>query len=180
MKQRNNAKKMANRCAHFLFGLHGSLIIYLKAKRIANLSEKNIGKEKLLLGDPRTRSSSTKLVQEIEWLKLLDRVVFLVDGSTLGKIEAINSHHVVVKKGSIKATRYYLRPEMLKKKKFKGYDYKYQAGLLELDLTPDEARLYESTRIPNPSRYVTLGTTSSSCFGYFPVRYGEGREKEHG
>ena len=105
-------------------------------------------------------------VPKLEWINLLNRKVFLEDNSGLGRIEAVNADSIVIKRGSFRAKRYYIRPPMLIASAAKtttnpdhlsSYHVKY--GNLFLDLVFDEVSLYESNRIPNPNVSATLGTS---------------------
>lgn len=93
---------------------------------------------------------------KLEWINMLGRTVFLQDGLELGKIEALNTENIVIKKGAINPTRYYFSHCMLKKE---------QSGHYIIDLTSSESVLYQRDMVPNPSYYVTLG---GSYFGYMP------------
>src|SRR5579884_2225353 len=47
-------------------------------------------------------------VAKLEWINLLNRSVFLVDNTELGRIEAVNHDSIVIKTGSLRAKRYYI------------------------------------------------------------------------
>jgi hypothetical protein len=90
--------------------------------------------------------------------------VFLsTDDAELGKIEAINNSFIVVKQGSINAVRYYFTHEMVKEDP--NNEENYTGRLLYVDMTLEEAALYATKRIPNPSTFATLGV---SCLSYMP------------
>ena len=94
---------------------------------------------------------------QLEWINMLDRTVCLRDYSELGKIEALNAENVVIKKGSIKPTRYYVGHSMLQKQ---------YSGHYMIDLASSELPLYERQMVPNPSHYLTLGCS----FAYMSYR----------
>lgn len=112
---------------------------------------------------------------KLEWINLLNRSVFLVDNTELGKIEAVNQDSIVIKTGSLRAKRYYIIRSMLKKKEQNIIEKKSifnrcncngvtniknnKSHALFLDLMADEVELYESNKIPNPNAFVTLGTS---------------------
>lgn len=112
-------------------------------------------------------------VPKLEWINLLNRKVFLADNNELGRIEAVNADSIVIKRGSFRAKRYYIRPLMLIARNAKTttnshlscYHEKY--GNLFLDLVFDEVTLYKSNRIPNPNIFATLGTS----YRYIPEPY---------
>lgn len=117
-------------------------------------------------------------VAKLEWINLLNRSVFLVDNTELGRIEAVNHDSIVIKTGSLRAKRYYITKDMLKRRKNNNNNNKASSSTtttasndrsnhlkdnnntLFLDLVYDEVTLYESTKIPNPNAFATLGTYS--------------------
>jgi hypothetical protein len=108
---------------------------------------------------------------KLEWINLLNRSVFLVDNTELGKIEAVNQDSIVIKTGSLRAKRYYIIHNMLRRKKDAE---NYNNSHLFLDLVSDEITLYESSIIPNPNAFVTLGTS----YKYIPLSFSQWKEQQ--
>ena len=125
-------------------------------------------------------------VAKLEWINLLNRSVFLVDNTELGRIEAVNHDSIVIKTGSLRAKRYYITRDMLKRRRNNNNNNNKASSssttttssndrsnhlkdnnnnTLFLDLVYDEVTLYESTKIPNPNAFATLGTS----YRYVPL-----------
>ncbi len=119
-------------------------------------------------------------VPKLEWINLLNRKVFLIDYNELGRIEAVNKNTIVIKRGSFRLKRYYITPNMLMVKSTKTKTsnhrirYPEKNDNLFLDLVFDEAKLYQSNRIPNPNVFATLGTS----YRYMPQPYSKWNQQQ--
>lgn len=107
-------------------------------------------------------------VPKLTWLDLLGRAAISSDGHSLGKVEAVNSEFVVIKKGMTGVVRYWVPVKVLKQESSIADD-----GKLKFVLTQDQMQLYkkeEDGDIPNPSNFATLGA-STSHMAYPPIPY---------
>ncbi len=117
----------------------------------------------------------------LDWIKLLDKTVRTLNDDNnnndnnnndnnnndnneeeLGKVEAVNEEHVVVKKGLINVQRYYIPHSYVK-----GTD----GNEILLKLTRSETEPFiRNNKIPNPANYTTYGG-SISHRAYPPIPY---------
>ena len=112
----------------------------------------------------------------------MNRSVFLVDNSELGRIEAVNQDSIVIKTGSLRPKRYYITRNMLRRRSNKttssssrSFDSRSNnESKLFLDLMLHEVTLYESNKIPNPNVFVTLGAS----YNYIPQPYSNWRQQQ--
>ena len=104
-------------------------------------------------------------VPKLTWLDLLGRTAVSSDGRDLGKVEAINSEFVVIKKGMTGVIRYWVPAKVLKQDGGVAGD-----GKLRFVLTKAQMQRYKKDDIPNPSNFATLGS-STSYMAYPPIPY---------
>lgn len=103
-------------------------------------------------------------VPNLTWLDLLGRPAFSSDDHNLGKIEAVNSDFVVLKKGATRVIRYWVPTRVMKEgSSIDGNEIKFA-------LTQDPLGLYKKKDIPNPANFATLGS-STSHMAYLPIPY---------
>ena len=161
--------------------------IYLEFTKICRLSKEkkeNDGNnvKRKLHRDRYSRSNNTSNTPLLEWINLLNRSVFLVDNSELGRIEAVNQDSIVIKTGSLRPKRYYITRNMLRRRSNKttssssrSFDSRSNnESKLFLDLMLHEVTLYESNKIPNPNVFVTLGAS----YNYIPQPYSNWRQQQ--
>lgn len=104
-------------------------------------------------------------VPKLAWLDLLGRNAMSSDGRGLGKVEAINSEFVVMKKGMTGVIRYWVPVEVLRQDSSVASD-----GKLRFVLTKAQMQRYKKDDIPNPANFATLGA-STSYMAYPPIPY---------